>query len=1053
MKQLSIISLLLCLFWGCQDAIEEPASGEAGDLTGQVVQFGGYLPGGIATRAADDYTDYSRMSQAYTLQVTMKQEDGSTLATASYAPKSTDEEANKGLLLPKAGKTPLYWPNSVTACGFTATAGSDVLAADQSEETKWLEQDRLEGYAAVPEAATSEGATTTPSYVVPETAPYMTHKEWYKKNRTWRDDLGLTTADKYKVVPLFMKHQRAWISVILKAGEGVKPEDLAYEKTQTSLTAEIYSYATTAAAEGGEPTTTELKVSPWKRAQEVDYGGTVGEKPSTRLEAIVQPFDYGKAAELPICVLNLSNMKYSFYAKNDSRAKDETQKWKDDYNLTPGKHLVITVTLSNDRKVLITSYLEDWKEVSEEIPSDDYGNQSPPIQIPSVAKLLEFLDSSEKNAAGQMGVITQSLDLSGETWVGSYPLKATLNLAGNTLTLNDKPLLNVMESSATLTNGLIKVKGTVQAAVCLENSGTVDRIRVDEENPAACARQAGLVATNHGFITSCSSNLKVAGDYDEKNPPTAYDGTNMLYIGGIAGVSIPKGEQTTVPTISHCTVTARVDLAKAIKEEVGKKMGSDLVNGKPVTPLTGWKNGRICGGGIVGAATGIVSDNKFEYGITLLTNSYVEGQAVHFRNIVYKEATGFTGRTLRAEGNEWPTNVPNSTTPDPETGTQIPNARATDLLYDGVINSQAELQALVWENSVRNQVGKRYRVAESFTIYSDDTQSENGIGWRLGEKSNILTNAHRGNVLFELDGNDMTITLDGTKEIEYKNSKEGNVLTSDPTAPMLFINITGKIHDLTVHCAKSLYGIPVYNEQTKANELTDVCSPLGYALVGGELNNVKVTAAENVFIQAAVAAGMVCWAKKGATMTNCESSVGVRLRYGKDLPPNALRYGGGLVAQAGRATLTNCRYVSPEKLSGGNLVCINDKNKENPKNNPTGDGTVYIGGIVGGTVVESSEAAGAELPHLVMKDCSSWYAEGLEKVSNGTTTKGSIIGCSNYAQSANVMEQGVHDCEGNWWPIGWAGVGTWTQGESLTEEKVIGRRNGVIPAKPTTVNQ
>ena len=214
-----------------------------------------------------------------------------------------------------------------------------------------------------------------------------------------------------------------------------------------------------------------------------------------------------------------------------------------------------------------------------------------------------------------------------------------------------------------------------------------------------------------------------------------------------------------------------------------------------------------------------------------------------------------------------------------------------------------------------------------------------------------------------------------------------------------------------------------------------------------------MTAAKDVFIQAAVAAGMVCWAKKGATMTNCESSVGVRLRYGDNLPHGALRYAGGLVAQAGRATLTNCRYVSPEKLSGGNLVCINDKNKENPKNNPTGDGTVYIGGIVGGAVVESAEAAGAELPHLVMKDCSSWYAEGLEKVSNGTTTKGSIIGCSNYAQSENVMEQGVYECGGNWWPVGWAGVGTWTQGESLTEETVIGRRNGVIPAKPTTENQ
>lgn len=1045
MKQLSIISLLLCLFWGCQDAIEESASGEAGDLTGQVVQFGGYLPGGIATRAAESYTDYSRMSQAYTLRVTMLQGDGSTLATASYAPKSANEEANQGLLLPKDGETPLYWPNSVTKCGFTATAGSEALAADQSAEAKWLEQDRLEGYAAVPEAA-PEGEATTSPYVVPDAAPYMTHKEWYQANRTWRDDLGLTTADKYKVVPLFMKHQRAWISVILKAGEGVKADDLDYEKTLTSLTAEIYSYTTAAAPEGGEATTTtELKVSPWMRAQEVDYEGTVGKKPSTRLEAIVQPFDYGKAVELPICVLNLSNMKYSFYAKNDSRAKDEAQDWKDDYHLTAGKHLVITVTLSNDRKVLITSFLEDWTEVSEEIPSDDYGNQSPPIQIPSVEKLKEFLDSDTYNAAGQMGVITQSLDLSGEDWVGTHALKATLNLAGNTLTLNNKPLLNVMESSATLTNGQIKVKGTVQAAVCLENSGTVDRIRVDEENPKACARQAGLVATNHGFITSCSSNLKVAGDY-EGDTPTAYDGTKMLYIGGIAGVSIPKEGQTAVPTISHCTVTARVDLSPDIKKTVGEHNGEDIVNGKPFTPPTGGKNGHICGGGIVGAATGIVSNNTFEYGITLLTNNYV-GQAVHFRNIVYKEAE-FTDRFLRAEGNQWPTNVPNSTTPDGVTETHIENARAASLLYDGVINSQAELQALVWENSLFNEAGKRYRVAESFTIYSDNAQSEIGIGWQLGKKSNILTNAHRGNVLFELDGNDMTITLDGTKTIEYKDSKNGTRLSLDATAPMLFINITGKIHDLTVHCAKSLYGIPVYNELSGANELTDICSPLGYALVGGQLENVKVTAAKDVFIQAAVAAGMVCWAKGGATMTNCESAVGVRLRYGKDLPPNALRYAGGLVAQAGRATLTNCRYASPEELAGGNLICINNQNP----NKPTGDGKVYIGGIVGGTVVESAEAASAELPSLVMKDCSSWYEKGLEKVSNGTTTKGSIIGRSNYAPSANELEQGVHDCEGNWWPVDKAGVGTWTQGQSLTQETVIGRRNAVQPAKPVTVN-
>ncbi len=1047
MKQLSIISLLLCLFWGCQDAIEESASGEAGDLTGQVVQFGGYLPGGIATRAAEPYTDYSRMTQAYTLQVKMLQDGETTpLATALYTPKSANEEANQGLLLPKEGETPLYWPNSVTQCGFTATAGSDALAADQSEEAKWLEQDRLEGYAAVP-AAAPEGEATTSSYVVPDAAPYMTHKEWYKKNQTWRDALGLTSADKYKVVPLFMKHQRAWISVILKAGEGMEADDLAYEKTLTSLTAEIYSYTTPPAAEGGEPTTKELKVNPWKRAQEVDYEGTVGKKPSTRLEAIVQPFDYGTAAELPICVLNLSNLKYSFYAKNDSRAKGETQEWKDDYNLTAGKHLVITVTLTNDRKVLITSYLEDWTEVSEEIPSDDYGNQSPPIQIPTVEKLKEFLGSDTYNAAGQMGVITQSLDLSEASWVGSHTLKATLNLAGNTLTLKDKPLLNVMESSATLTNGQIKVKGTVQAAVCVENSGTVDRIRVDEENPAACARQAGLVATNHGFITSCSSNLKVAGDY-EGDTPTAYDGTKMLYIGGIAGVSIPKEGQTTVPTISHCTVTARVDLSLAIKKELGKYMAESILHNKPYNPPTGGKNGHICGGGIVGAATGIVSDNTFEYGITLLTNKFVEGQEVHFRNIVYKEAE-FTGRFLRAEGNQWPTNVKNYTAFEADAGTQIKNARTTQL-YDGVINSQAELQELVWEDSSHNQTGKRYRMAESFTIYSDDAQSEIGIGWKLGEKSNILTNAHRGNVLFELDGNDMTITLDGTKTIEYKNSKnDGKPLSMDATAPMLFINITGKIHDLTVHCAKSLYGIPVYNEQTEVNELTDICSPLGYALVGGELNNVKVTAAKDVFIQAAVAAGMVCWAKRDATMTNCESSVGVRLRYGKDLPPNALRYGGGLVAQAGRATLTNCRYVSPEELTDGNLICINDNNKKNP----TGDGKVYIGGIVGGTVVELAEAAGAEQPYLVMKDCSSWYEKGLEKVSNGTTTKGSIIGRSNYAPSSDDVVQGVYDCGGNWWPVDKAGVGTWTQGQGLTEEKVIGRRNGVIPAKPTTVNQ
>lgn len=497
----------------------------------------------------------------------------------------------------------------------------------------------------------------------------------------------------------------------------------------------------------------------------------------------------------------------------------------------------------------------------------------------------------------------------------------------------------------------------------------------DDDNRAVVTR-AAVAETNYGYITNVSSRIKVEGKAD------AADGTT--YIGGIAGVS--KSEDGTfIPSVTGCTVDARVGIAS---EETNVK-----------------------GGGIVGAANGYVSGNTFEYGVTL--------SQTNVKNIVYANVSD-NNLSLMASDNEWPTVVENKV--EGMDDKKLDNARVD--LYTAVLDCQEELKELVKANFTFNEKGKSYRLSDSFSVLSQD--------WELGKKNDSQTGEYWGNVLFDLEGNNKTITLGGTKTITYSDTKDATESKSYTTAPMLFCNIMGSVKNLTLQCAESLYGIPQYGTSGE-NSSSDICAPLAYSVIGGTVENVDVRAvvkSDGTYpaVVAAIPAGLVVWANQGATITNCSSDMDVYMKVSGNYSTSAdaRLYAGGLIAQVAKATVTQCQY---EPRTGYVFKCWKGNGDITVEN-----ANLVFGGIIGGTVIK--KVTSEETPWVTITDCSSFYSFDADNVK---FTEGSVLGRSIYVSENNLSGVNKTACQGNWWPTGTKGVG------DGADEKVIGKRNSVTP--------
>lgn len=980
-KILGSICLVLAMT-GCKEDLTASLSQEDGIKAGEPVQFSTYMPKKALTRTAqEDFetrisTEYLPVAKNYLFTVEMyKEGEADALGSATYVPATTIEnegEEDESIVYPTdgslqlTGETALYWLDNVNSYGFRATAGSETLAADQSTEALWLQQDRLLGFGFEP---VWEGDADAGQQKYNETAlNYLTSKEWYLANKATQGLApgGVDEASWYKKIPLYFQHQRSLITIRLKAGEGVTRDAL---KELDHIVAKIYSY------DGADA----LEITPLGSNTLIDYtaedfGGAEADVETSEYTAVVMPHDYlaGATSDV-IAEISLSGQRFTFRASNDEKYGDYNvdDKTSDayataearmqNYTLGAGKHLVITATLGREsRKIVITAYVEDWTEEVTTSVVDDYGQAGDPITISTRKELYDFLTNENLNKQGTVAIIMpSSLDLehsegSPMAWV-PQPLNCTLNMAGATFFTSHQVFSSIAQSG-NLVNGSIHVgNGTVASAIAGTNRGTIERVNVHPrtsvgEKSSAYATRAGLVEVNHGTISGCTSTLPVSGT----------DG----FVGGIAAQSYYNGNA--MPVIDGCTVDARVD-----------------------------GTGDTKGGGIVGEAVGRVTNNRFEYGITILQG------ATNFKNIIQGKYDDDVHQ-LRVYDNSWPTVATNSMG-DSESevnnnGTPVPER------YTGVLDSQTELAYILTHSSSTDDF---YRLSNDFTVTKNETTPGANDGWTYGKKTVISNSTGDGVVNFKLNGNDKTITTDA----------------------MIFSNIRNNISNLTVVLSDHLLATPTVG-------LDEAIAALGYAVSNNaKLSNIKVKGG-GYRIQAATAGGIVVWACDGAVLEDCECKASVQAWMSAALGEDARKYSGGIAAFAAHASFTRCTYHSTTgtlfmNASDTYTESSYDANKDKAVN-------IFYGGIVGGTVPN-----GTENPSVLITDCTSWFVTPDPKVAQ----KGAIVGYAQYGEG--TLHNGMADgCQGNWWNTNSNAVGTWLHG--MTEEQVIGKRNAVDPTPDTS---
>ena len=252
--------------------------------------------------------DYDDIENGYELAIEMFGESSGSMGSAVYS-------VTDGALVPKTSGSQLYWPDNTKKYGFKATAGTTTLEIDQSNATNLRNQDRLEGYAFVP---LKDGGD--PLYDE-NNLNYMKSKEWKAANVTFGEE-----GDNQKKIPLYLKHKRSKITIILNAGTNVTASDLA------SASVTIYSY----------PGPTKVN-NPLHTTVDGDPHYT----------AIVEPYNYQTGDKI-IAQITLKGSgsepdKIFTYKPSNDPSEDKSA-----YNLAvdnagnAGKHLTITITLTTN---------------------------------------------------------------------------------------------------------------------------------------------------------------------------------------------------------------------------------------------------------------------------------------------------------------------------------------------------------------------------------------------------------------------------------------------------------------------------------------------------------------------------------------------------------------------------------------------------------------------------------------------------------------------------------------------------------------------------------
>ena len=311
--RLSRIAWLFCLaliMAGCSsDEISSPLPDDGEIKPGDPVMFATYIQGKAQTRTVEEFNaemaKYKTTTEDYAFTYYIYNNAGTQLASGSQ----------------------LYWPDNTQAYGFKAIAGSESLDDNQSTKAIYLLQDRLEGFGYEP---IWNGSAPVDNI---DGLNYRTCVAWKAANV----DRGVDAADQKKI-PLYLKHLRSRITVILVAGTGVNAKELAFATASTNIAATIYSYGSS-----------NLSITP--------YAITVDEGNSTQYTAIVEPHNYSSQN---IVTINLSGQSVSYPYT---------------YNLTAGQHLILTLTLTRAEsfQVLMKAQITDWDDVEPSLTLDDLG--------------------------------------------------------------------------------------------------------------------------------------------------------------------------------------------------------------------------------------------------------------------------------------------------------------------------------------------------------------------------------------------------------------------------------------------------------------------------------------------------------------------------------------------------------------------------------------------------------------------------------------------------------------------------------------------------------